>query len=61
MQSIKISFTSTLLFLSLVGIGQPNLYSTINAHSHNDYENPIPFHTAYDNTFGSIEADIFLF
>jgi len=61
MQSIKISFTSTLLFLSLVGIGQPNLYSTINAHSHNDYENPIPFHTAYDNTFGSIEADIFYF
>jgi alkaline phosphatase len=33
-------------------------YSTLNAHSHNDYENVVPFRTAYDNHFGSIEADI---
>jgi len=33
-------------------------YSTLNAHSHNDYENDIPFRLAYDNHFGSIEADI---
>jgi len=33
-------------------------YSTLNAHSHNDYENTIPFRLAYDNRFGSIEADI---
>jgi alkaline phosphatase len=35
-----------------------NPYSTLNAHSHNDYENTIPFRLAYDNHFGSIEADI---
>ncbi len=33
-------------------------YSTLNAHSHNDYENVIPFWIAYYNHFGSIEADI---
>lgn len=33
-------------------------YTTLNAHSHNDYENDIPFRLAYDNHFGSIEADI---
>jgi alkaline phosphatase len=39
---------------------QPSSYSVGNAHSHNDYENPIPFFTAYEAGFGSIEADIFL-
>jgi len=33
-------------------------YTTLNAHSHNDYENVIPFWIAYYNHFGSIEADI---
>lgn len=33
-------------------------YSTLNAHSHNDYENDPPFILAYENHFGSIEADI---
>jgi alkaline phosphatase len=33
-------------------------YSTLNAHSHNDYENRTPFWLAYDNHFGSMEADI---
>jgi len=36
-------------------------YSASIAHSHNDYENPIPFFTAYENNFGSIEADIFYY
>jgi alkaline phosphatase len=36
-------------------------YTTKNAHSHNDYENASPFSTAFDNGFGSIEADIFYF
>jgi alkaline phosphatase len=31
-----------------------------NAHAHNDYEHPVPFYTAYEAGFGSIEADIFL-
>lgn len=35
-------------------------YSVANAHSHNDYENKIPFETAYHENFGSIEADVFL-
>ena len=33
-------------------------YSTLNAHSHNDYANEIPFWLAYNNHFGAIEADI---
>jgi alkaline phosphatase len=33
-------------------------YTTLNAHSHNDYANDIPFWLAYINHFGSIEADI---
>ena len=33
-------------------------YSTLNAHSHNDYENKTPFWLAYNSHFGSIEADI---
>ena len=39
---------------------QPVNYSVQNAHSHNDYVNPIPFYTAYKAGFGSMEADIFL-
>ncbi|WP_121357625.1 phosphatidylinositol-specific phospholipase C/glycerophosphodiester phosphodiesterase family protein [Flavisolibacter nicotianae] len=39
---------------------QPQSYTVANAHSHNDYEQPAPFWTAYQEGFGSIEADIFL-
>ncbi|MGC4036862.1 MAG: hypothetical protein QM764_12965 [Chitinophagaceae bacterium] len=35
-------------------------YTSANAHSHNDYEQPAPFRTAYAEGFGSVEADIFL-
>lgn len=52
------------LFISLcssVGLlAQPAFYSTSNAHSHNDYEQEVPFWEAYHHGFGSIEADIFL-
>lgn len=34
--------------------------STANAHSHNDYAQQKPFHLAYNEGFGSIEADIHL-
>ena len=34
-------------------------YSSSNAHSHNDYQNPNPFITAFKEGFGSIEADVF--
>lgn len=33
-------------------------YTTLNAHSHNDYEQKTPFYLAYNAQFGSIEADI---
>jgi alkaline phosphatase len=54
-----------LIFIALVIIahsvsGQPFNYSVANAHSHNDYNNPIPFYAAYTEGFGSIEADILL-
>src|SRR5580704_14185709 len=48
------------LFFPLIPRAQPGKYSVANAHSHNDYENPLPFYTAYNVQFGSIEADIFL-
>jgi len=41
-------------------LAQPAGYTVSNAHSHNDYEQKIPFWLAYQEGFGSIEADIFL-
>jgi alkaline phosphatase len=35
-------------------------YTTAQAHSHNDYEQKIPFYLAYHQYFGSVEADVFL-
>ncbi len=35
-------------------------YTTLNVHSHNDYEQTNPFSMAYNAHFGSIEADIWL-
>ncbi|HBE40200.1 MAG TPA: alkaline phosphatase [Bacteroidales bacterium] len=35
-------------------------HSTLNAHAHNDYYNDPPFWLAYNNCFGSIEADIWV-
>lgn len=40
--------------------GQPLQYTTANVHSHNDYEQKIPFWLAYNQGLGSMEADIFL-
>ena len=52
------------LFISCLGTllssAQPKAYTTANAHAHNDYEHSIPFYLAYQNLFGSIEADVFL-
>lgn len=39
---------------------QVRKYSVSNAHAHNDYNHSIPFWTAYNAGFGSIEADIIL-
>lgn len=39
---------------------QGTAYTTENAHSHNDYEQKLPFKHAFDAGFGSIEVDVFL-
>ena len=49
-----------LLFIVVTGFAQPPVYTVANLHSHNDYEKPFPFWEAYNQGFGSIEADIFL-
>ena len=48
-----------ILSVASTAMAQPT-YSVAAAHSHNDYEQKIPFYTAYNARFGSIEADIFL-
>lgn len=45
---------------TIMAIAQPTIYTTANAHSHNDYEKPFPFHAAYKEEFGSMEADLHL-
>jgi alkaline phosphatase len=45
--------------ITTASFAQPTSYSVANAHSHNDYEQPVPLFTAYNARFGSIEADIF--
>jgi alkaline phosphatase len=49
-----------LILNSMLLKAQPAIYSTANAHSHNDYEQAVPFREAYNAGFGSLEADIFL-
>ncbi len=49
--------TSTFLILGLC-IAVQAQYTTLNAHSHNDYSQKTPFFLAYNAHFGSIEADI---
>lgn len=53
-------FIFLLCIYSLSVSAQPSVYNTSNAHSHNDYEQALPFWDAYNHGFGSIEADIFL-
>jgi alkaline phosphatase len=49
-----------LFFISVEAFAQPTIYTVANLHSHNDYEKPYPFWEAYNQGYGSIEADIFL-
>jgi len=48
------------LFAVLSGQAQQSFYTTANVHSHNDYEQAVPFRDAWHAGFGSIEVDIFL-
>ncbi|HVZ95538.1 MAG TPA: phosphatidylinositol-specific phospholipase C/glycerophosphodiester phosphodiesterase family protein, partial [Chitinophagaceae bacterium] len=57
---LRIFFIPWFACLMLQAFAQPAIYSTANAHSHNDYEQSNPFYEAWNNGFGSIEADIFL-
>jgi alkaline phosphatase len=57
---IKRLFTPFFACLMLQAVAQPGIYTPSNAHSHNDYEQSNPFYEAWNNGFGSIEADIFL-
>jgi hypothetical protein len=54
----------TLLFFVLFPcmhvLAQPAVYTTANAHSHNDYQQSAPFFTAYNLEYGSMEADVYL-
>jgi hypothetical protein len=54
---MKKLFSLIVLFLC-VSISVFAQYTTLNAHSHNDYEQKTPFYLAYNARFGSIEADI---
>lgn len=45
--------------ICLTAFSQPGTYTVANAHAHNDYLHPLPFFTAFNAGFGSIEADVF--
>lgn len=47
------------LFLALT-TGQAQRYTSSSIFAHNDYERPVPFHTAYNLKVGYVEADVFL-
>lgn len=49
-----------LLVFAFAVAAQPAYPSVANAHSHNDYEQELPFWQALRAGFGSVEADIFL-
>ena len=46
--------------ISLISVRAQKIYTSADAHSHNDYEQANPFHLAFQHQFGSIEADIWL-
>jgi len=56
MKKPLLTFLICLLTFHLWG----QIYTTSKVHSHNDYENKVPFWLAYSQGFGSIEADIWL-
>lgn len=59
--SYKKTFFPLLVFIFLCqNLAAQKNYTAENVHAHNDYLQPIPFHTAYHRQIGSIEADLFL-
>lgn len=55
----KLLFIVVTIFAYSLVVSQPVRYTVANAHAHNDYLHPIPFYTAYNAGFGSVEADVF--
>jgi len=47
------------IFIVFSATAQPVTYSVQNAHTHGDYLNAVPFWTAYNEGFSSIEVDVF--
>jgi hypothetical protein len=60
MKKITTFFISVSLSIQFIAAQSVKSYSTAQAHSHNDYERAHPFTDAYEQQFGSVEADIFL-
>jgi alkaline phosphatase len=56
---IKIISLLILLLNIVIAKAQIKTYTVADAHSHNDYNNNIPFYRAYEKGFGSIEADVY--
>ena len=54
----RIAFIIVCIFCCIICNAQQK-YTVANAHSHNDYLNDKPFQLAFENGFGSIEADVF--
>lgn len=57
---MRFSLFYIVFFFAQMVNAQSNKQGNINRHSHNDYEQPFPFTTAFSYSFESIEADIFL-
>ena len=57
-ESTRLAFFIVCIFCCIISNAQKK-YTVANAHSHNDYLNEKPFHLAFENGFGSIEADVF--
>jgi hypothetical protein len=49
-----------LLFPCMHALAQPDVYTTANAHSHNDYQQAETLFAAYNLQYGSIEVDVYL-
>jgi len=54
------ALTLSLTVRPISSAAQPLHYTVANTHSHNDYEQAAPFWAAWQERFGSIEADIWL-
>ncbi|HZI68070.1 MAG TPA: alkaline phosphatase, partial [Hanamia sp.] len=55
----KIFLLFFLVSASVSVFAQHKKYTVADAHAHNDYMHPVPFYTAWNAGFGSIEADVF--